>query len=389
MVSGSGRQRRLVLAAGTFVQSSQAVAYTGLAVLAPVLRDRYSLSLTEVGVMLGIAGGGSMLTLLPWGLAADRIGERRTATLGLLGSAGALAGAAFAPSFAVLVVLLATAGAFGASTNTATGRAVTSWFPRERRGFALGVRQTAIPIGGFSAALALPPLAGQWGSRAALIALAALTLAAAAAAAAWLVQGPIRSDSEGGSDVLRHPLRSGRIWRLSTASALLVFTQAAVLGFIVLFLESVRGYSHSGAGAALAAINVLGAGGRLAGGWFSDRLGSRIAPIGGVALATAVALGVATALMHGSDRLFLPVLVLAGGLSMSWNGLSVAAAVELAGARRSGAALGLQQTMLGVALTVTPLVFAPVVAATSWRVGFALAAAVPLAATAVLRPLRK
>jgi hypothetical protein len=79
--------------------------------------------------------------------------------------------------------------------------------------------------------------------------------------------------------------------------------------------------------------------------------------------------------------------VLGGGLSMSWNALSVTATVETAGPSRSGAALGLQQTMLGAGIVVTPLVFAPFVAATSWRAGFALAAVFPLAALAVLRRL--
>jgi hypothetical protein len=82
-----------------------------------------------------------------------------------------------------------------------------------------------------------------------------------------------------------------------------------------------------------------------------------------------------------------PALVLGGGLSMSWNGLSVTAAVEIAAARRSGAALGLQQTVLGVVGVVTPLVFASFVAATSWRAGFAAAAAFPLLGVAVLRRL--
>jgi MFS family permease len=119
-----------VLAAGTVAQTSQAAAYSGLAVLAPVLRDRYQLSVTEVGVVLGGASVGAVLTLLPWGLLADRIGERTTATIGLLGSGAGFAGAAFAPRFSTLVLLLAIGSAFGASSNSATGRAVTSWFPR-------------------------------------------------------------------------------------------------------------------------------------------------------------------------------------------------------------------------------------------------------------------
>ena len=94
----------MVLAAGTGVQTSQAVAFSGLAVLAPTLRDRYDLSLTQIGVLLGGASVGAVLTLLPWGLLADRIGERTTATVGLLGAAAGLAGAAYAPDFASLVL---------------------------------------------------------------------------------------------------------------------------------------------------------------------------------------------------------------------------------------------------------------------------------------------
>jgi nitrate/nitrite transporter NarK len=381
------RYRWVVLSAGTVVQASQASAAAGLAVLAPVLRDRYHLSLTQIGVLLGGSGAGAALTFLPWGLAADRIGERATATVGLLGAAGGLAGAAYAPDFVALVVILGLAGAFGASANTATGRAVTSWFPRRERGFALGIRQTSVPIGGFAAALVIPPIAGHWGSRAALVALAAATLVAAVTAAAFMLEGPIRSDLENPAEALRHPLRDGRVWRLSLGSSALFCAQIAVLGFVVLFLESQRGYSHAQAGAALAAINVLGAVGRLGSGRLSDRLGSRVGLTRWIGLATALCLGGVAALLSEPGEVVVPALVLGGGLSMSWNGLSVTAAVEIAAARRSGAALGLQQTVLGVVGVVTPLVFASFVAATSWRAGFAAAAAFPLLGVAVLRRL--
>jgi MFS family permease len=73
---------------------------------------------------------------------------------------------------------------------------------------------------------------------------------------------------------------------------------------------------------------------------------------------------------------------------MSWNGLAVTAAVETAGPRRSGAALGVQQALLSVAVAVTPFAFAPLVESTSWRAGFLVAAALPIVAVVVLRPLR-
>ena len=53
--------------------------------------------------------------MLPWGIAADRFGERFVLALGLGGCAAFLVGAAYAPDFDALVVLLALAGAAGAA----------------------------------------------------------------------------------------------------------------------------------------------------------------------------------------------------------------------------------------------------------------------------------
>ena len=249
-------RRWSVLLAGTFVLAAQAGAISGLAVLAPEFRDHYDLSLTEIGVLLGVSSIGALLTLLAWGLAADRIGERTTAAIGMLGASAALAAAAYATAFASLVALLFLMAAFAASANTATARAVTSWFARSERGFALGVRQTAVPLGGFAAALALPAIDDAWGLRTAMLVIAGAVLVAAIVAAALMVEGPIRTvDDE--ADALRHPVRDRRIWRIASGSSLLLVTQIVLTGFVVLFLESQRGFSHGAAGAVLAGMNVV------------------------------------------------------------------------------------------------------------------------------------
>jgi hypothetical protein len=48
----------------------------------------------------------------------------------------------------------------------------------------------------------------------------------------------------------------------------------------------------------------------------------------------------------------------------------------------------MQQTTLSVAGALAPPAFAALVAATSWRVGFAFAAVFPLVGVQLLRPLR-
>src|SRR4029077_19958283 len=146
------RYRWVILGAGTFAQATFSAVSVGLPALAPALRSHYRLSLAETGVVLGAIGIGQLPTLLPWGVLADRIGERLVIALGLAGAGGAIAAAAATHRYATLVVLLIAGGALGASVNAASGRAVMGWFGADERGLALWIRQTAIPIGGAAAA---------------------------------------------------------------------------------------------------------------------------------------------------------------------------------------------------------------------------------------------
>jgi hypothetical protein len=74
---------------------------------------------------------------------------------------------------------------------------------------------------------------------------------------------------------------------------------------------------------------------------------------------------------------------------MGWNGLAFTTAAELAGAGRSGAAIGFQQTVLSGIGVIAPVVFAATVSALSWTAAFALAAVVPLGGWLVLGALRE
>ena len=113
----------------------------------------------------------------------------------------------------------------------------------------------------------------------------------------------------------------------------------------------------------------------------------RLGPLRRLGLALAVASAVVAVLVSAPLVVLVPAIVVAGSLSQSWNGLSFTAAAELAGYARSGAALGLQQASLSLSSVITPVGFAAIVAATSWGVGFGVAAAAALAGTVALRGL--
>ena len=355
----------------------------GLPVLAPALRDAYGLSLFRVGIVLDSVWIGTMLTLLPWGLLADRVGERLVLVAGLGACGATLLGAAWTDGFGALIVLLAIAGAAGSSVNSASGRAVMQWFGAKERGLALGVRQTAIPLGGLIAAVVLPSLDVRGG----FVVLASLAFAGALAGGALIREREGQGEGEETRE-LGNTLRDTRLWLLCGGSSLYLVAQMAVTSFVVLFLHDERGFSRGAAAAVLAGVQVLAAAFRIGGGRWSDVVGSRLRPLRLVGLASFATLAAAAALLDAPRGVLVPAFILAGGFSMAWNGLSFTSAAEIAGRRRSGAALGMQQTALAVTGAAIPPVFAAVVSVTSWRTGFALASVFPLLGVQLLRPLR-
>jgi sugar phosphate permease len=378
------RYRWVVLAAGTFAQASFSASSVGLPGLSVALKSHYGLTLGETGVVLGAIGIGMLFTLLPWGLVADRVDERWVIATGLTGAATSLAIASTTHTFGTVTGALVAVGALGASVNAASGRAIMAWFPPSELGTALGIRQTAIPIGGALGVL-LPVFASAGGTRLAFLFLASMC-AAGAAVAAVLIRG--RSATEPDLGDVSRPLRDPRMWLLGTGTGLYLVAQIGITGFVVLFLHEHRHVSTHAAASVFATINVLAIAARIGSGRISDRLGSRLLPLRRIGVALTI---FTAAVAAGTDTplgLIIPLFIVAGVLSMSWNGLSYAAAAEMAGSARTGAALGFQQTLLGVVVAAAPAGLAAV-ASHSWRLAFFLAAAGPALGVVVLQRLRE
>ena len=207
------RYRWTILALGTAAQWSYSAVFLGIPVLAPHLRDEYGLSLTQIGVVLAAFSIGSVVTLLPWGLLSDRVGERGVLAAGITAASAAIAAAAFTTEYLPLVLLLVLGGGAGASVNAASGRAVMSWFEPSQRGLALGIRQTALPLGGAAAALALPPIVAAGGTKAGLLVLAGACLVTALAGLVGLRDAP--PDVAAPLGDVTNPLRDARLWRVA------------------------------------------------------------------------------------------------------------------------------------------------------------------------------
>jgi len=378
------RYRWVVLAVGAGATAALSAVQGGLPALGPAIQQAFGLSLVEVAAAFTAFALGTVITLLAWGGLSDRAGERWVIAGGLGAGSLALAAAASVDGYAAFLGALVVAGMLGSSAISASGRAVFGWFPRDERGLALGLRQTAVPAGAAAASLSLPPLAAAAGLDAALYALAGAMLAASLAAALWLREGERReSAAPPAPDAVRDP----RIWRLSVASSLMIIGQVGLTSLLVLYLYGERGWSPADAALALGGVQVGAALARVAAGRWSDLRDERIEPFRRLAAAAGALLLAAAALAGAPDAIAVPVLMAGGVAAMSWNGLSFTAAAEISGRRQAGMAMGIQNTSMRLVAVGVPVGMGALASAVSWQLAFLLMGAAPLAARVVLGPL--
>lgn len=384
----SGR-RWLVLALGVFAQTSSSAFVYGIPFLVPLLRDAYGLSLAAVGGYVAAPTVGLVLALIAWGAAADRWGERLVIGVGLSLSAAAIAAAALLPGLGhgPLILLLAAGGAGGASVSSASGRMVMGWFGRDERGLAMGIRQTAQPLGVAVAGIALPTLAAATGPFGSLILPAGLSLLSAVLVVALAPDPPrpARADDDARP---RSPYRTPMLWRVHAASAMLVVPQFAVAAFGTEYLVREQGWGFAAAGGFMAAVQVTGAAGRIGTGMWSDRVGSRLRPMRQIAVAAALVLVLFALGDLVAGWLAVTALAIGAVVTVADNGLAFTSTAEIAGPSWSGRALGVQNTGQNIVGSAVPIVLGALVGATGYAAGFTIAALAPLAAVA-LTPVRQ
>lgn len=378
-------RRWMMLALGTAAQTVAGVFLYGVPYLSDMLRRGSGLSLAQVGLVVACPTAGLVLTLVAWGAVADRYGERKVIASGLT-AAGLLLGLATQMRGLVpLGAVLAAAGAASASVSAASGRLVLGWFSAEQRGLAMGIRQTATPLGMGIAALTVPPLAEYGGVPAPVLGMAVLCAAVAllvGVCAADPPPPPAGQAPEKGRKA--NPYRRPDLWRVHASSALLCIPQFTAGVFALVFLVDVRGWSAVHAGQLLACAQVLGAASRILAGRWSDRVGSRLRPMRLLACATGVVMGLTgLGALWPSPATDL-LLIIACGITASTNGLAFTATAELAGRAWSGRAMGVQNTGQNLAAALTPPALGVLITGAGYAWGFAVAAALAVTAAFVV-----
>ncbi len=352
----------------------------GIAFLIPSLQASRGIPLDEASLLSSMPSWGMVATLVLWGYVLDRVGERTVLTVGSALTAAAAYAAASAHSIVLTGVYLFLGGMAAASCNTAGGRLVSAWFPPHQRGLAMGIRQTAQPLGIALGALIIPELA-EHGPRAGLMFTALACTVAAVASAIGIVDPPRKSRETATEQELANPYRGSLVlWRIHAVAGLLMMPQTVTVTFMLVWLIKNLNWSVAAAGGLVTLSQLLGALGRIVVGRWSDRIGSRMRPVRIIAGSAALTLFLLAWADQVNSRYQALLMVVISVIAVLDNGLEATAITEFAGPFWSGRALGIQNTTQRVMAAVGPPLFGVLITAAKYPPAWTLCGLFPLAA---------
>lgn len=291
------------------------VSNTLLAPLMPLIRDAFTLTYAQSGLLVSAFSLSLGLSQAPVGLLADRIGSRTVITAGLILTGLLTFAIGLSGEYWLLLVLLVCLGLVGGSYHAPAASLLAQVFARGRRGSALGVHI----VGGNLSFFATPLLAG--GLAAATHSWQTPYLAFAIApvlAGVFLIfvlpktrQTPAMPRGE------KTSLR-GDLWvvlqvvgPLLGLAILFQMTYAAIYGFLALYLVDAREFSVPMAAVLVSVPYIGGLLGAPAGGYLSDRIGRKA-----VIVSSLCCVGPLFLLFTQAPNLLLvPVLLLIGFIS--------------------------------------------------------------------------
>jgi MFS family permease len=376
-----------------------ASAQYGINTLAPFYKDEMGLSRAQVGLFFSAFYLAMTGASFGTGWLADRLGVRKTTLLGHLGLGVCTMAAAFSPSFESAWVSFFLAG-FGYSfLNPASSIGVMTWFDRDERATAMGIKQTGVPSGGVLAAVLAPSLVLLIGWRGSLAALGIINFAFGFLfSLLWRepLSASIDADPKKSTDVNLPPLNIWALLPISCATAIYLIGQMALITYVPLYLKDVMDYSPYWASQALALTQAGAMVGRVGWGVASDRLfgGGRKIVLIVIGLLSVILLGALGFMGRESSYwLLMPILFLAGVSLVGYQGVSYALIGEMSGKARTGAGLGMMITVNAAAATIGTPMFGYIVDQTgsyafAWQILAVAVAAGIVAVTFLLKEPR-
>lgn len=346
----------------TLAQVGGAVVQQGFGSLAPSIVRFFHVNKAQLGLAFTAIMLGSALTVAIGGALVDRFGERNVTIFAGISICASLIAAAIVPLYPWLVGWLFIMGLAYANVTPAGGRAILTWFQRDR-GFAMSVRQMGVPVGAVLGGMLMPALAVRFDYQASLIGGGLLALILTSGAALFY------RDPEGHEfppTHMRHVLngmraiaRDPRTISFTATCAVLAVVQQVMNGFLALTATTIAHTTIALAAVVFITAQSASIFGRLVWGWLSDSAfgGDRVMPVAMICVLCIFAgIGMALTAPGHLALLFASGIVL-GFAGAGWNGLFAAALAEIGGARFAGSAIGVGLTAIFLTGALGPWLF--------------------------------
>jgi sugar phosphate permease len=339
--------------------------------LAPFFKTDLAISNAQVGLVMSTAALGYALTQIPTGWIVDRFGARWPIAIGELLAAACMLAVSQTLTYSWLLALMLLTGMSCGLLMPATTQAVVAWFPRRERATVMGVKQTAVNMGGIVGAATLPILATHFGWRAGFLAIAGVAFAIGCISlllyrdppASVEQPPPAKAAAVEDDRPFIRLLKSRNVWLVAIAGLCMNWVEMAMLGHFVLYMKEALGYSVVAAGAMLATAETAGAIARPGSGVVSDRLfhGARRPAFLILAITATVLAGVITIAGPHLGALIYPVVFLFGIGAVGFGAIFFTMLSELGGRANAASAAALGSTVSMAGSIVGPPAFGRIV----------------------------
>lgn len=349
------------------------VCFGGLAIppLIPFIQTNLGFTYTQVGSIMAFLYLGALVMSLPAGWLTDKLGIKKTIVLAQVFTGFSVISFSLSGNYLVAVIVAFVMGLGYGMINPPTTKGILVLVGSGNRGFAMGVKQTGVPIGTAIAAGLLPPLAIFFSWQFSFVVAGTLIIVSGLLSQILYHRGqekPISfpMDPDGPNLSWKQIYRNKDIIFLGMGGACCCVAQTALVTYIVLYLRDVRKFDLILAAFYLSLINIGGVLGRISWGVMGDRLfkGSRK-----MTLKIIVFMIFGISLILGSNvqlpeiALFL-VLILFGFSAIGWNGVHQAFIGEFSGHKSAGRAIGFCLAIGFLGSLCGPMLFGKIIDAT-------------------------
>jgi len=336
--------------------------------LAPFLKEDLGLSSAEVGLFMSAAAFGYMLILIPAGWFVDTYGPRLSLLVGEIVAGIFISGMFTVDSLPRGMFFMAMAGIGMGCVSPATTKAVVLWFPLRERAMAMGLKQTAVNIGGLVTAATLPILAISFGWNFGFLIIGMIAVTIGITSFVLYKDLPSEAISPDASRPARPPaprtplleiLKTRDLWMVAGTGFFVASVQFSTMAYYVLFLKEELHFAVVTAGFFLAALEAGGAFGKPLSGVMSDRIfhGSRKKVYALMNTVSCAGCLVFAFLQPDTPSwVIIPIAVIHGFCAIGWGGLSLTLMAEFAGKEAAGRAASISSMfVLGGNLLGPPL----------------------------------